>query len=155
MDFSLFVLMLVSYCGIVAGFILGKIAPEERKPLRKAVISLQHVSIFVAFATSGVDAYVRANTRLMLSLLGLVLIIIYLHAKATGFLKDYKVALTSAALGMFVVFSSAHVALVTASLSFVFFACLGILETTSKLSSLVALALRTFWFLLVALLTLL
>ena len=155
MAFSSLFIMLFSYAGIAAGYFLGKIAPEERKPLRKAVLTLQHLSIITALIAGWFGAYVRKNTALMLSLLAIVLMVIYLHTLAKGALKQYRISLTSIALAVFIMFSSGSMVIVTASCAFAFFTCLGIVQTTSKLSSLMELASETFWFLVVALITLL
>ncbi len=155
MALSLLFILLVSYLGIIAGYFLGKIAPEERKPLRGTVIILQHISAFLAFVSAWIGAYFIGSISLMVTLLALVLMIIYTHTIAKGVLREYRLSLTSIVLGMFILFSSPQVLLFTASCAFIFFACLGIVKTTSKLNSLWNLAKETCWFLAVALLALL
>ncbi len=147
--------MLIAYLGIVAGFFLGKIAPEERKPLRKAVFTLQHISVIGALIAGWYGAYMQKNIVSMLSLLAVAALVLYIHTKAQGTLKKYRISLTSIALGIFLAFSSGSMMLFVASCTFIFFTCLAVLETNSKLSSLMVLASQTFWFLVAALISLL
>jgi hypothetical protein len=155
MEISSFLIMLVAYFGIVAGFFLGKIAPEERKPLKNTVRILGHIAGLVALGAALIGAYFNKNSILMAVFVALAALVIYAHTASIKTINRHQLWIASIVFGIFLVCTTGNTKLFVSSGTFVFFTSVSILETNSNIPSLGRVAIQTCWFFTPLLLTLL
>lgn len=73
---------IISFSGLIAGFLLVKIAPEERKPLKKYFAWMRKAIILLMFLFMLLYYYKRWNYILALVLIFVILMFIELRSKS-------------------------------------------------------------------------